>query len=146
MVDFQQASAKESTPDDIGQMFPTGRTTFKLPRVCLCNIWNGGVAQHFQYLRSIHHREWFLENGSEKDGKRRHAVATSPLALRWMCASPRTGCARRITPICTWREQAIIEWSRRVISIVACCHNVKLCALSARAFRPQQRKRLVFDH
>jgi len=25
-------------------------------------------------------------------------VATSPLALRWMCDSPRTGCERRTTP------------------------------------------------
>ena len=44
------------------------------------------------------------------------SVATSPLALRWMCDSPRTGCARRTTPIYIWHEQAIIEWSWRVIS------------------------------
>ena len=37
------------------------------------------------------------------------SVATSPLALRWMRGSPRTGCARRITPIYMWREQAIIR-------------------------------------
>ena len=37
--------------------------------------------------------------------------------------------------IYTWREQAIIEWSRRVNSIVACCHSAKLCAHAARAFR-----------
>jgi len=35
----------------------------------------------------------------------------------------------------TWREQAIIEQLRRMISIVACCHSVKLCALTAQAFR-----------
>ena len=64
-------------------------------------------------------------------------VEASGLAWRWMCDSPRTGCARRITPTYLWREQAIIEWSRPVISIVACCHSVKLCALAARAFRPQ---------
>jgi len=34
--------------------------------------------------------------------------------------------------------QAIIKWSRRVISMVACCHSVKLCALAARAFLSQQ--------
>ena len=28
-------------------------------------------------------------------------VATSPLALRWMCASPRTGCSRRSIPVYT---------------------------------------------
>ena len=55
-----------------------------------------------------------------------------------MCDSPRTGCARRITPIYMWREQAIIQWSRHVISIVVCRHSVKLCALSARSFRSQQ--------
>ena len=43
-------------------------------------------------------------------------VATSPLAFCWICDSPRTGCVRRITPINMWREQAIIEWSWRVIS------------------------------
>jgi len=35
-------------------------------------------------------------------------VATSPVALRWLCDSPRTGCAWRITPLYMWREQAII--------------------------------------
>jgi len=43
--------------------------------------------------------------------KRRDAVATSPLALRWMYDSPRTGCARSKIPKYMWREQAIIEWS-----------------------------------
>jgi len=40
--------------------------------------------------------------------------------------------------ICMRREQAIIEWSRRVISIVACCHGAKLCSHAARDFRSQQ--------
>jgi len=39
---------------------------------------------------------------------------------------------------CMWRKQAIIEWSRWVISIVACCHGAKLCAHAARDFRSQQ--------
>jgi len=42
-------------------------------------------------------------------------------------------CAKN-SNIYAWREQAIIEWSRRVISIVACCHGAKLCAHAARAF------------
>jgi len=46
-------------------------------------------------------------------------------------------CAKKNTAY-RWREQAIIEWSWRVISIVACCHSVKLCAHVARAFRSQQ--------
>jgi len=37
-----------------------------------------------------------------------------------------------------WREKAIIEWSWRVISIVACCHSVKLCTLAAQDFWSQQ--------
>ena len=37
-----------------------------------------------------------------------------------------------------WREQAIIEWSWRVNSVVACCHSVKLCAHATRDFRSQQ--------
>ena len=65
-------------------------------------------------------------------------LATSWFALRWMCDSPRTGCARRTTPIYKWRERAVIEWSRRMISIVTCCHSVKLCALAVRAFISQQ--------
>jgi len=31
----------------------------------------------------------------------RTSVATSPVALRWLCDSPRTGCAWRITPLYT---------------------------------------------
>jgi len=46
-------------------------------------------------------------------------------------------CAKN-TNIYTWREQAIIEWPRRVNSIVACCHGAKLCAHAARDFRSQQ--------
>jgi len=37
-----------------------------------------------------------------------------------------------------WHEQAIIEWSWHVISIVACFHSVKLGALAAHAFWLQQ--------
>jgi len=37
-----------------------------------------------------------------------------------------------------WCEQAIIKWPWHVTSIVACCHNVKLCALAAQTFQSQQ--------
>jgi len=37
-----------------------------------------------------------------------------------------------------WHEQTIIEWSRQVISIIACDHSVKFCAPSAYAFWSQQ--------
>jgi len=44
---------------------------------------------------------------------------------------------------CEASEQLIVlangeEKSELVISIVACCHSVKLCALAAQAFRLQQ--------
>jgi len=42
-----------------------------------------------------------------------------------------------IRPLYAWREQLIKEWSRRVISILTCCHSVKLCALVVRAFWSQ---------
>ena len=37
-----------------------------------------------------------------------------------------------------WHQQAIIVWSWHAISIVACCHSVKLCTHAARDFRSQQ--------
>jgi len=61
-------------------------------------------------------------------------VATSLLVLCCMCDSPRMGCARRVTAIYMWCEQATIEWSWHVVSIFICCHNVKLCALATQAF------------
>ena len=44
---------------------------------------------------------------------------------------------------CEASEQLIVltnidDKSDLVISSVACCHSVKLCALAAQAFRPQQ--------
>jgi len=66
------------------------------------------------------------------------SVATTRLVLCWMCDLPRTGCTWRATPIYMCRKQAEIEWGRRGISIVACCHNVKLCILAAWAFQSQQ--------
>ena len=54
------------------------------------------------------------------------------------CDSPRTGCARSITRMYKWHEQATKEWYQRVISIVACCHSANLCAHAARAFQSQQ--------
>jgi len=52
------------------------------------------------------------------------------LALHWMRVCEEQHSYTR-------REQAIIEWSRQVNSIVACCHSIKLCAHAARAFRLQ---------
>ena len=64
------------------------------------------------------------------------SVAKSSLALRGMCDLPRTGCVSRITPILKWHEQAFTEWSWRVLSIVTCCHSVKLCVHICRSGLP----------
>ena len=58
-------------------------------------------------------------------------VASSWLAWRWMCNLLQAGFVWRITPVCKWRYQAIIDWSWCVVCIAACCHSVKLCALAA---------------
>jgi len=62
--------------------------------------------------------------------------------LRWCCVECAIHHERDVREeqhsIYLWRKQAIIEWSRRVISIVACCHSAKLCAYAARDFRSQQ--------
>jgi len=47
-------------------------------------------------------------------------------------------CMKNSTHIYMWHEQAIIEWSHRANSIVACCHSAKLCAHAALDFRSQQ--------
>jgi len=62
-------------------------------------------------------------------------VATTPLALRWNARFTTNGMCAKKNTIYQWREQAVIEWYRRVNSIVACCHSAKLCAHAARAFR-----------
>ena len=69
-------------------------------------------------------------------------VATSPVVLHWLQLydSSRTGLCAKNKNICMWREQAIIEWSRLVISIVASCHGAKLCAHAARDFQSQHHK------
>ena len=67
-------------------------------------------------------------------------VATSQLMLRWKWDSPQMGCPQRATHKYMWHEQAKIEWSRRVISIIACCQSVKLCALAVRVFWSQHKK------
>jgi len=56
-------------------------------------------------------------------------VATFQLALRWMCNSPRTGCARRTTTTYMWHEQAIVEWLRRMISccLLPQCEALRTC-------------------
>jgi len=76
-------------------------------------------------------RMWGRCGSLQKGGD---VVATSQLMLRRKCDSPQMGCAQRATHKYIRHEQAIIEWSRQVISIIACCHSVKLCALAVRGF------------
>jgi len=45
-------------------------------------------------------------------------VAISPVVWRWLCDSPRTGCAWRITPLYMQREQAIV---REIANNLYCC-------------------------
>jgi len=59
-------------------------------------------------------------------------VATFPVVLHWLCDSPRTGCAQ-ITKM-YMRGASNSKRLRRMISIVACCHSVKLCTHAAWAF------------
>jgi len=70
-------------------------------------------------------------------------VATSPVVLRWLCDSPRTGCAWRIKPLYMKREQAIVREIASMISIVACCHGAKLCAHAARDFWSQHLTKIL---
>ena len=65
-------------------------------------------------------------------------VQTIVMCLLQMCDSPRTGYTWRATPIYMCRKHAEIEWARRGMSIVACCHSVKLCILAAWAFQSLQ--------
>jgi len=65
-------------------------------------------------------------------------IATTPLELCWSARFTTNGMCAKNNTIYMWHEQAIIEWSRRVNSLVACCPSAKLCALAARAFRLQQ--------
>ena len=81
----------------------------------------------FYFFRSA-----LLLNNSSITG----CAATSRSVLRLMCDThtQRTGCTWRTTPIYMWCKQAIIAWPWHVISIVTCCHSVKLCAFAAWAF------------
>ena len=72
-----------------------------------------------------------------------NTVATSPLALSWMPTM--NGMCVKNNTIYTRRGQEILEWSRQVNSIVACCHSAKLCAHAARVFWSQQYYRKTND-
>jgi len=56
-------------------------------------------------------------------------------------------CAKNNTHIyVAWTSNTVIEWLWHVISIVACCHSVKLCTLVTRAVQSQYRQQNIFSH
>jgi len=63
--------------------------------------------------------------------KRRDVVAGGVALNAWFTTK---GMCAKNNNMQTWRDQAIIEWFRRVIVIVACCHSAKPCAHAAQAF------------
>ena len=74
-----------------------------------------------------------------------HTVATSPLALRWMCDSPRTGSAWRITPIYVARTSI----NRVIMACDLYCYLAPQCEASRTcrtALRSQQYHPASSDH
>jgi len=63
-----------------------------------------------------------------------------PVDTASLARSTTNGMPAKVTPLCTWPEQEIIEWAWRLIAIVVCCHSVKLSALAVRALRSQHWK------
>jgi len=70
-------------------------------------------------------------------------VATTSLALCWNARFTTNGMCAKKNVIYVWYKHAIIEWSRHVISIVACCHSAKLCMLSRSSF-PNRNKMVLW--
>ena len=68
---------------------------------------------------------------------KRHALYIVLQLLQWCCVIHHERDVHKEQKY-VWREQAIIEWSRRVISIVACWRGAKLCAHAAQDFRSHQ--------
>ena len=62
-------------------------------------------------------------------------VATSPVVLRWLCDSPRTGCAWRTTP---YIYVARTSHNRVIMACELYCCLLPQCAYAARDFRSQQ--------
>ena len=88
-----------------------------------------------QYFSKSQRKTWSLQRVNDQI-----LILLQP--LRWCCVECVIHHERDVREeqhhTYTWREQAIIEWSWHVNSIVACCHGAKLCAYAARDFRSQQ--------
>jgi len=87
--------------------------------------------------------------------RRFDVVATSRLSLCWMCDWPRMACAWRITPICIWHEQAMIEWPWRDFyccllsqceALCTCCSCFLITALPIVFSYRQIASRVVLPH
>ena len=64
------------------------------PQICSTSLWIRSMEKNLVILDLKILDQWFEPVVFNSGG-----VATSPVVLRWMCDSPRTGCAWRITPL-----------------------------------------------
>jgi len=115
-------------------------------------IVDRGLCTHISTLISLHTKSFiylFFELRIHVSKFSQSKTAPSPMWMSLYCCNL-SGCAAlnvwftmngifvKKNTIYMWREQAKMDWSRRVISIVFCCHSANLCAHAARDFRSQQ--------
>ena len=115
-------------------------------------IVDRGLCSHISTLISLHTKSFiylFFELRIHVSKFSQSKTAPSPMWMSLYCCNL-SGCAAlnvwftmngifvKKNTIYMWREQAKMDWSRRVISIVFCCHSANLCAHAARDFRSQQ--------
>jgi len=97
--------------------------TWKLFVYC-CNLSGGGALI-----------VWFTTNGM--------CVKNNTIIYVSQASNSKRDCDVEVLPMLTYQRLNIMtsvrkERLRRMISIVACCHDAKLCAYAARDFRSQQ--------
>jgi len=114
-------------------------------------------------LRTFH--SWWTVHSAQRQRRGCHVtISTSCVWLKvkctligWFCCNLYGGVALIVwftmngmcvknKNIYMWHEQAITEWFRWVISIVACCHSAKPCAHAAQDFRSQQFRLSCLPH
>ena len=99
------------------------------------------IPASYIYSQQLHHKK-LIFHPSVRVAFEVYIVFGCVAPLRWCCVECVIDNERDVREeqhhTYMWREQAIIEWSPRVISIVACCHSAKLCAYAARDFLSQQ--------
>jgi len=70
-------------------------------------------------------------------------VKVTQLVWCCMCDAPQTEYLLKISQMCMWHEQAVIEWACHLIFIVDCCHSAKLWGLGTQALKPTK---WCYDH